>query len=45
MIPYALFMFIEYGSDQAVKDAGRLLVGGKDYTVADGDIMHVRCAV
>ena len=43
VIPYALF--IEYGSEQAVKDAGRLLVAGKDYTVADGDIMHVRFAV
>ena len=38
--PYELFM--EYGSEQAVKDAGRLQVEGKDYVVADGDIMHVR---
>ena len=40
VIPYAVFM--EYGSEQAVKDAGRLQVEGKDYVVADGDIMHVR---
>jgi ribosome-binding ATPase YchF (GTP1/OBG family) len=38
--PYAVF--VELGSEQAVKDAGRLQVEGKDYVVADGDIMHVR---
>ena len=38
--PYETFM--ELGSEQAVKDAGRLQVEGKDYVVADGDIMHVR---
>ena len=38
--PHATFM--EFGSEQAVKDAGRLQVEGKDYVVADGDIMHVR---
>jgi GTP-binding protein YchF len=38
--PYALFM--EYGSEAAVKDAGKLQLEGKDYVVADGDIMHVR---
>ncbi|MCZ6917885.1 MAG: DUF933 domain-containing protein [Gemmatimonadetes bacterium] len=38
--PYHVFM--ELGSEQAVKDAGRLQVEGKDYPVADGDIMHVR---
>lgn len=40
VIPYAVFM--EYGSEQAVKDAGRLQIEGKDYVVQDGDIMHVR---
>lgn len=40
VIPYAVFM--EYGSEAKVKDAGRLQVEGKDYVVADGDIMHVR---
>ena len=34
--------FVELGSEQAVKDAGRLQVEGKDYVVSDGDIMHVR---
>lgn len=40
VIPYRVFM--EYGSEQAVKDAGRLQVEGKDYVVSDGDILHVR---
>ncbi|MEO2159312.1 MAG: DUF933 domain-containing protein, partial [bacterium] len=30
------------GSEQAVKDAGKLQVVGKDHLVKDGDIMHVR---
>ncbi len=38
--PFDLFM--EYGSEHAVKEAGRLQVEGKDYVVSDGDIMHVR---
>jgi len=40
VIPYDVFM--ELGSEQAVKDAGRLQIEGKDYVVADGDIVHVR---
>jgi ribosome-binding ATPase len=40
VMPYAVFM--EFGSEQAVKDAGRFQIEGKDYEVADGDIMHVR---
>lgn len=40
VVPYAIFM--EYGSEHAVKTAGRLQVEGKDYVVADADIMHVR---
>ena len=40
VIPYAVFM--EHGSEQAVKNAGKLQIEGKDYVVADGDIMHVR---
>ena len=38
--PYAVFM--EHGSEQAVKDAGRLQLEGKDYLVQDGDIMNIR---
>jgi len=40
VIPY--HTFIEHGSEAAVKDAGKLQVEGKDYVVADGDILHVR---
>ena len=34
--------FVELGSENACKDAGKLSVEGKDYTVEDGDIMHFR---
>jgi GTP-binding protein YchF len=40
VIPYAVFT--QYGSEQAVKDAGRLQIEGKEYVVADGDILHIR---
>jgi hypothetical protein len=33
---------MDYGSEAAVKDAGKLQVEGKNYLVSDGDIMHVR---
>ncbi|HVM19852.1 MAG TPA: redox-regulated ATPase YchF [Egibacteraceae bacterium] len=32
----------ELGSEQAVKDAGRMRVEGKDYVVRDGDVIHFR---
>ncbi len=34
--------FAELGSESAVKDAGKLRVEGKEYIVADGDVMHFR---
>jgi len=34
--------FISLGSELAVKEAGKLAVQGKDYIVADGDILHFR---
>ncbi len=34
--------YIKYGSETAVKEAGKLGIEGKDYTVQDGDIMHFR---
>lgn len=34
--------FIEYGSESAVKEVGKLSVEGKTYVVQDGDIMHFR---
>jgi ribosome-binding ATPase len=38
--PYDVFM--ELGSEQAVKDAGKFQVEGKTYIVSDGDIMNIR---
>ena len=40
VIPYEVFM--RFGSENAVKDAGKLQVEGKEYIVSDGDILHVR---
>ena len=34
--------YIEYGSESAVREAGKLGIEGKDYVVQDGDIMHFR---
>ncbi len=34
--------YIKYGSEAAVKEAGKMSVEGKDYVVQDGDIMHFR---
>ncbi len=34
--------YISYGSEQAVKDAGKFHVEGKNYVVEDGDVMHIR---
>ena len=34
--------FIHYGSEAAVREAGKLNVEGKEYVVEDGDIMHFR---
>lgn len=40
VIPYEVFM--RYGSEAAVKEAGLLQIEGKDYEVSDGDILHIR---
>ena len=40
VIPYEVFA--KYGSERAVKEAGLMQVEGKDYVVADGDILHIR---
>ena len=40
VIPYEVF--VEHGSETAVKDAGKLQVEGKTYVVSDGDIMNIR---
>ena len=34
--------YLHYGSEAAVRDAGKLGIEGKDYVVQDGDIMHFR---
>lgn len=34
--------FVHYGSEAAVKEAGKISVEGKEYAVQDGDIMHFR---
>jgi len=34
--------YIKYGSEQAVKEAGKFHVEGKSYVVEDGDVMHIR---
>jgi hypothetical protein len=34
--------YIRYGGEQGAKEAGRLRLEGKDYVVADGDVVHFR---
>ena len=34
--------FVQYGSEQAAKEAGKMRLEGKEYIVQDGDIMHFR---
>jgi len=34
--------YVKYGSEAAVKEAGKMSVEGKDYVVKDGDVMHFR---
>ena len=34
--------FLSFGSEAAVKEAGKLSIEGKEYIVRDGDIMHFR---
>jgi hypothetical protein len=34
--------FIRLGSEHACKEAGKLMIEGKNYVVGDGDIMHIR---
>ena len=32
--------YVQFGSESAARDAGKLRVEGKEYTVKDGDVMH-----
>ena len=34
--------YIQYGTEAACRDAGKLRVEGKEYVVSDGDVMHFR---
>ncbi|MEX1003186.1 MAG: redox-regulated ATPase YchF [Crocinitomicaceae bacterium] len=34
--------FLEYGSESALREAGKLHIEGKSYVVEDGDVMHFR---
>jgi len=34
--------YIHYGTESAVKEAGKMSVEGKEYEVQDGDVMHFR---
>ena len=34
--------YVEFGSESACKDAGKLSVEGKEYVVENGDVMHFR---
>lgn len=40
VVPYPTF--VEYGSDAAVKAAGKMRLEGKEYIVEDGDIIYFR---
>lgn len=40
VMPYEVF--IRYGSEHAMKEAGKFQVEGKDYIVQDGDILSIR---
>jgi GTP-binding protein YchF len=34
--------FVQYGSEAACKESGKLRIEGKEYVVKDGDVMHFR---
>lgn len=36
--------FIAQGGESGAKEAGKMRLEGKDYVVADGDVMHFRFA-
>ena len=39
---YSYDDIMKYGSEAALKEAGKLRIEGKEYEVQDGDIMHIR---
>jgi hypothetical protein len=36
--------YVKFGGEAGARDAGKLRLEGKDYVVADGDVMHFRFA-
>jgi ribosome-binding ATPase YchF (GTP1/OBG family) len=36
--------YVKYEGEAGARDAGKLRLEGKDYVVADGDVMHFRFA-
>ena len=36
--------YVTYNGEAGARDSGRLRLEGKDYVVADGDVMHFRFA-
>jgi len=36
--------YVKYGGEAGARDAGKMRLEGKDYVVADGDVMHFRFA-
>jgi ribosome-binding ATPase len=34
--------YVTYGTEQAVKEAGKLSVEGKNYIIQEGDVLHIR---
>ena len=41
---YSYDDLIHYGTELAVKEAGKMMTVGKDYIVKDGDILYIRSA-
>ena len=37
---YSVNDLVEFGSEKAIKDAGRMRVEGKNYVMRDGDVCH-----
>jgi len=35
---------VAFGGEAGARDAGKLRLEGKDYVVADGDVLHFRSA-
>ena len=36
--------YVAFGGEAGAREAGKLRLEGKDYVVADGDVLHIRSA-